>query len=139
MDALGLLESIVQLEGIPYEQLARRFRMIENNMHSVIVPYMNTNEGDSSLGFQRGEVGRLVKALEYAEHIGGIARKLQRYLVQVPKHGLDAMSAAGAVQRIGAEKFGDQFIILTNQSLYDLDCGLSWENPDFLKAELAVV
>lgn len=126
MDAPGILGSVRQLEGIPYEQMARGFRMIESNMLPVIVPY--DYEARSQLN-----------SLVFADRVGGIARKLQPYLVQVPEQGLKALMSAGAVQPVAEEKYGYQFLELVNENLYDAECGLSWDEPGFVSAEKLVL
>lgn len=126
MDASGILGSVRHLEGIPYEQMASDFRMIESNMLPVIVPYDR-------------EARSLLEALAFADRVGGIARKLQPYLVQVPEQGLKALLAAGAVQPVAQEKYGYQFLELVRDSLYDVECGLSWDNVTFISAENSVL
>lgn len=114
---------------IRFEQIAQRFQMIESNMQPVIVPYIGQSE-------RSGEsIEDLLEQLEYADQVGGIARKLQRYLVQVPEQGIRTLMAYGAVRPIQPEKFGHQFLRLENKKLYDRECGLSWEEPAFLCAE----
>ncbi|MFA5632192.1 MAG: CRISPR-associated helicase Cas3' [Porticoccaceae bacterium] len=128
LDAHQLLQQIETggKEGIPYEQLARHFRMIESNMTPIIVPY-------------NAEVAGLARQLSYAEYVGGLARKLQPYLVQVPEQGLQALRAVGAVQPVNETRFGNQFMQLMAENLYDPDCGLSWDNPGFISAEASVL
>lgn len=117
-------------EGIPYEQIARHFRMIESNMTPIIVPYHR--EGEPS------DVAPLLRQLTYAEYAGGVSRKLQPYLVQVPEQGLKALQAVGAVQPVNEVRFGYQFMELVAANLYDQECGLSWDNPGFIRAETGV-
>lgn len=136
LDAYALLKAVEdgRIDGIPYEQLANKFRMIESNMKPVIVPYLGKGERQSG-----GEITLLLKELAHAEYPGRIARKLQRYLVQIPEHGLKALLAAKAVQPVNPLKFGDQFLELCKPDLYDPVCGLSWENPEFISAEQSVL
>lgn len=135
LDAYSLLSQIDQggIDGIPYEQLANKFRMIESNMTPVIVPYDVKAEGGG-----KTEVQQLLHDLAYAEYPGRIARNLQRYLVQVPEYGLKALREAGVVQPVNQGRFGEQFLVLMNAELYDPECGLSWENPTFVSAERLV-
>ena len=118
---------------IRFEQIANKFQMIESNMQPVIVPYVGGSE------IQGGSIEQLLNDLEYADQVGGIARKLQRYLVQIPEQGIKALRAYGAVQAIQPEKFGDQFLRLENKDLYDPECGLSWENPAWINSESTVL
>lgn len=111
---------------ISFEQIANKFKMIESNMLPVIVPYDETAK-------------ELLDQLEYADQVGALARKLQRYLVQVPHQGLKALEEVGAVQAIRPEIFGNQFLRLENKELYDFDSGLDWGEPTYLSAERTVI
>ena len=68
------------------------------------------------------------------DKVGGIARRLQLYTVQVPRQALAALVGAGAVQSLRADRFGDQFRVLVNEDLYSRDVGLSWDNPVFMES-----
>ena len=140
LDHHGLLSNLgADIKGIPYEFLANKFQMIESNTIPVIVPYVDNESASGAIGFDDTPAGEAVRNLQYSEYVGGAARQLQRYLVQVPKHGLDALMAAGAVSPINEERFGHQFLLLENWSLYDRHSGLSWDDPSFLKAEESVI
>lgn len=107
----------------PFQNIARDFQMIESHMLPLIIPYESEAEG-------------LVNSLRFAEQVGGIARKLQPYLVQIPRQAFIALADARAIAPVAAERFGDQFWVLTNMDLYDKHvAGLNWENPVFHKAE----
>lgn len=136
LDAYSLLKQTQDggIDGIPYEQMARQFRMIESNMKPVIVPYASlTEEAD------RRELKILIQQLAHAEYVGLAGRNIQRYLVQVPEYGLNALRAAGAVQPVQPERFGEQFLELVSTNLYDPECGLTWEDPDFISADKSVI
>ncbi len=112
--------------SFPFQNIAKAFSMIESHLQPVIVPLDRNAKG-------------LVQSLRIAEKVGGIARQLQPYLVQVPKTGFEALRKAGAISVIASEKFGDQFWMLENMDLYTEDAGLSWENPTFIDAEKTVL
>ena len=57
-------------------------------------------------------------ALEFAEGCGELARKLQPYIVQLPRQGYDALLKVGAIQPVAAERYGEQFMQLVNPDLY---------------------
>ena len=103
---------------IPYERMAQQFTMIESNMKPVIVKYKP----------RIAEIESLLNDLQFADQVGGIARKLQRYLVQVPEQALKVLMKSGAVAPINQERFGYQFLLLESGHLYDKECGLSWED-----------
>ncbi len=106
----------------PFEDIARDFRMIENATRPILIPF-----GDHGPG--------LIAELASADNVGPIARKLQRYIVQVPHQAFAALAVAGSIQAINPQRFGDQFWRLTNIDLYHDDFGLDWSDPTFRKAE----
>lgn len=110
------------LGGLPFETLEKKFRLIDNNQRSVIIPF------DS-------DARKAIKELAFATGAGGIARKLQLYTVQVPHNGFKALEKAGAIAAIEQDKFGDQFIQLINEDLYHDALGLNWSDPTFMRAE----
>lgn len=110
----------------PFQNIAKAFNMIESHLLPVIVPLDDKASG-------------LVQSLHFAQKVGGIARQLQPYLVQIPKTGFEVLRKAGAISVIAPEKFGTQFWMLENMNLYDLDAGLSWEDPTFINAEKTVL
>lgn len=112
--------------SFPFQNIARDFRMIETHLKPVIIEFDKEAEG-------------LVSALWVAENVGGIARKLQSYLVQIPESGFKELFKVGAIEAIASERYGDQFWRLTNASLYHKDAGLSWENPTYINAEKTVM
>jgi CRISPR-associated endonuclease/helicase Cas3 len=123
-DLLGLLAAS-RIDSLPMETLATEFRMIESVQMPVIVPYDD-------------EARRLLNELQHVEKSGGIVRKLQLYLVQAPKQGFDAMYTVGAIQPV-AEKWGEQFMMLTNPEIYDDKFGLWWDNPAFMNAASTII
>ena len=120
---LGLLKAS-QLESLPFETLAAKFRMIENLQFPVIVPWNNDETARSALA-----------DLEWAESCGGLARTLQPYIVSLPRQAYEALRAAGAIQPKAPDRFGDQFMELMNLDLYREDIGLTWDNPSLIKTE----
>ena len=118
---MGLLKDS-RPDNLPMETLATKFRMIDSVQMTVIVPY---DEG----------AREALRALEFAEGCGGIARKLQPYVVQVPRKGFDALYKAGAVIPVTPKKWGDQFMVLAHEGLYDKWFGLSWDDPTFIRSE----
>jgi CRISPR-associated endonuclease/helicase Cas3 len=120
-DLLGLTRSS-QLDSLPMETLATKFRMIDSVQMPVIVPYDD-------------DAREALKELRFAHGSVGIARRLQPYLVQLPRQGFDALRKAGAIQAVAPEKWGEQFMALMHEDLYDLKFGLHWENPSFIRVE----
>ncbi|WP_137895402.1 CRISPR-associated endonuclease Cas3'' [Ramlibacter sp. 2FC] len=118
---MGLLKDSRQ-DSLPMETLATKFRMIDSMQMPVIVPYDDTAR-------------KALEELRYAEGSVGIARRLQPYLVQLPRQGFGALRSAGAVQPVAPEKWGEQFMELMHIDLYDSRLGLHWDNPSFVHSE----
>ena len=109
----------------PFQTIADKFRMIESHMQPLIIPF-------------DVEAENLISSLRYADHIGGLLRKLQPYTVQIPEKALAALYKAGRIEPINEKNFGKQFYTLIGLDLYDDVAGLSWEDTEFLKGESLV-
>jgi len=125
LDSKNILEShhnhLPKL-SFPFQNIARDYSMIDAHLKPVIILF---DEGAATL----------IESLKFAESVGGIARQLQRYLVQIPEKGFKELHKAGAIQTIAPERLGDQFWMLINKDLYNDVAGLSWENPTYIKSE----
>ena len=124
---LGLIKS-GGIDGIPFETVAAKFRMIDNVQHPLIVPFKADGEEESP-------VKDLLRKLRFVKNPNAIARTLQPYTVQVPKSVFCALRDAGAIQPEEEQRFGEQFMVLENEDLYDNKVGLLWKNPTFMEAE----
>lgn len=122
---MGLLK-LSKENSLPFETLAAKFRVIESAMRPVIVAYDRRAQD-------------ALKALEFAESCGGIARRLQPYLVQVSYSAYDVLYRAYAIQPVASERYGEQFMRLVNPDLYDERFGLHWDNPAFIDAERLII
>ncbi len=120
-DLMGQLKAS-RPDSLPLENLATQFRMIDSVQMPVIVPYDDTAR-------------ETLEQLRFAEGSGGLARKLQPYLVQLPRQGFDALYKAGAIAPVAPEKWGEQFMALVHPDLYDKKFGLHWDNPTFIRSE----
>lgn len=118
---MGLLSG-ARFDSLPLETLATQFRMIDSVQMPVIVPF-------------DGTARKTLRDLEHAEGCGKLARDLQPYLVQLPQRGFDALYKAGAIAAVAPKKWGEQFLVLVNEELYDERFGLSWDNPSFIRSE----
>lgn len=119
---MGLLKNSVP-EGLPMETLAAQFRMIDSGQMQVIVPYDK-------------EAKKALDELKHAQGCKSLARELQPYLVQLPRQAFDVLYKVRAIAPVAPEKWGDQFMRLDNESLYDPWLGLSWDDPTFVRAQL---
>ena len=124
-DLMGLLKNS-RHDSLPMETLATKFRMIDSVQMPVIVPFDD-------------DAREALQALEFAQGCGGLARKLQPYVVQLPRQGFDALHKAGAAIPVAPEKWGTQFMALANKDLYDKKFGLHWDNPTFLEISSLVI
>jgi CRISPR-associated endonuclease/helicase Cas3 len=114
--------------NFPFETIAEAMRFIDDTMVPVIVPVEDA-----------GMVEPLVEELRWAKGVGGIARKLGRYTVGVPRRVRNAMLAARIAECIRGDEFGDQFVVLLNRDLYRPDTGLFWDDLAFRMAESLIV
>lgn len=112
----------------PFETVARQFRLIETDMVPIIVPYVGCLDKTDA-------VRRLISDLQWIERPSGIARALQPYLVSVPRRIRAFLVATQAARIVREEDFAEQFVELVNFDLYRSDVGLTWEDPDFRRAE----
>ena len=107
----------------PFARIAQAFRMIDDVMDPVIVPW------DDTARFA-------IEALRHADFPpAGVQRKLQQYVVPVPSKARAKMLASGAAQAIRPEEYGDRFVVLENRSLYDEAFGLRLDDPTWRSAE----
>lgn len=124
LDAENLLGQIEKgrIDGLPFEKLASKFRMID----SVQLPVIIAREDEAQAALDD---------LQFADGCAGIARRLQPYLVQVPRKAYEALLKVDAIQPVMAERYGEQFMVLVNPDLYHDQFGLHWDNPAFISTE----
>lgn len=91
---------------IPFRCVAERFKLIDDQMQPVIIPYDQ-------------HAKNLIAAARVATSLSGFARNLQRYTVQIYPQEWKALLAAGALEVIR-----DYFPVLTWTQLYDERFGL---------------
>ncbi|WP_246285382.1 CRISPR-associated endonuclease Cas3'' [Nguyenibacter vanlangensis] len=114
-----------QGRDFPFAQIDQAFRMIDTVMEEVIIPWDETAR-------------RVLHALEHAPVLpGGTMRRLQQYSVPVPAQTRRVLLAAGAVQPIRAQDYGDRFVCLDPGALdlYDDRLGLKLDDPTFRHSE----
>lgn len=101
----------------PFASIAAAFHIIEDAMDPVIVPWRGGSDPD--------EVPKLLAALRLAARPPGVVlRRLQQFTVSVPMRARLAMIASGAVQPVSPD-YGDRFVALVADSLYNDQTGLS--------------
>lgn len=129
LDKAGVLEACADRKGdlnFPFATIAAAMRFIDDAMVPVIVAKEEA---------VAGEVEALVRDLRFAKGVGGIARKLGRYTVGVPRQVRAKMIANRVAEVIREAVFGDQFVVLVNLDLYTPEVGLDWEDVTFRRAE----
>ena len=120
-DLLGRLAAS-RINSLPMEALATEFRMIDSVQMPVIVPYDDTAH-------------EALKALEFVDGSVGLARRLQPYLVQLPRKGFDALYKAGAIAPVNPGKWGEQFMQLVHGGLYDPHFGVNCDEPALIQSD----
>ncbi|MCB9960144.1 MAG: CRISPR-associated helicase Cas3' [Rhodospirillaceae bacterium] len=121
----GVLRAIHTGKGghsYPFADIGAAFRLIEDTQAPIIIP--------ASKHLPRNAPADLLRALEVAERPGGLARRLQPYLVQVPRKTRTDLCNAGAAVAVQPDRFGDQFVKLVDATRYDPALGLDWAEPE---------
>lgn len=106
----------------PFATVAEHFRMIEDTMVRIIIPYDE-------------DAHAALRGLEHGRFVGKWARKLQPYAAQVPRQLRAALLGLGAVQFVRDQDYPGQFAMLANLDLYKPDLGLTWDDPTAIAAE----
>lgn len=106
----------------PFEDVEIAFQIIQDNQQTVLIPFDHNARN-------------LIDQLRYADRAGGIARRLQRYVVPVPRTIFTRLAAARAIAPVRDDRTGRQFYELVNADLYHEDEGLTWDDPVFRDAE----
>lgn len=97
--------------GLPFEWIAKEFKLIDQNTFTV---YISVGEGKE-----------LISRLREGERSRELYRKAGMYSVSIYENHFNAIINAGA-----AEPFGDDAAILTDLSLYSDEKGLATDVPD---------
>ncbi len=111
--------------SIPFADIAKQFRMIESDMEPVIVPFDNRARD-------------ALAELERAEHIRPVARRLQPYMVNVPRSAFTELRQVGRIEPVAEHRLGDQFMRLSDEgyeNLYDDDIGFDWSDASYRKED----
>ncbi len=105
----------------PFADIAADFKLIKDASVPLII-----RTGEYGLD----ETAR--KVLKYGKYPGAIARKMQPFSISVPPHVRNQLVRLGAAETIRSDEFGDQFIVLSNDKLYNQAAGFSAEEPEDL-------
>jgi CRISPR-associated endonuclease/helicase Cas3 len=115
-----------------FADIAQAFNFIKDTMVPVIIP--------ATAHAVAGAPAEVINALKHADKkfAGGIAKSLQRHIVQIPRSARRNMIDKGAVV-IREKDFGDQFVLLDNLHLYKDTFGLKWDDPTYRDIEGDIV
>lgn len=119
LDKKKILERLseeVHSLNFPFKEIADEFRIIDDVMESIIIPY---NE----------EGKKIIRQLRYSPLRRNLTRKSQRFAVQVYPQVLSKLEG------ISVEHIQDRYLVLTNTDLYRDDIGLTYDDPTFRKME----
>lgn len=129
----GIMKALDETKSglnFPFADVAQAFRMIDETMVPVIIP--------AKAHAIAGAPQELLDRIPHVTSTGGIARALQRHVVQVPRRAREALIKEAAAHAIARDKLGEQFVVLDNLDLYSDACGLDWDHPTFRRVEALI-
>ena len=103
--------------NFPFRKVGEAFRFIESIYRPVIIPW--DEEGEA-----------IVEGLRHAENVGRLARRAQRYTVQIPPWEFAALEKDVALTCLR-----ERFYVLTRPGRYDDEEGLSSDTAGVFRAE----
>jgi CRISPR-associated endonuclease/helicase Cas3 len=124
---LGTIKDRASRLDFPFKSIAAAFRMIDEAMASVVVPWRATSD-DTQVGTLLGRIAAMERPLQ------ADLRALQQYVVPIPRAARDAWLALGALRPVHA-RLGDALLTFDDDSLYDPQTGLRLDNPTYRSAE----
>lgn len=114
---------------LPFAEVAKLYRIIETTMEPVIVPWDER---------ARGALAAIGDPALPADDIRMIARRLQPYIVNIPKEPFGRLKQARRIVPVNAHRFEEQFMRLTDEArdnIYSEDFGFDWSDPTMLAVE----
>lgn len=112
--------------NVPFDSVAKIFKLIDETMRPVIVNW-------------QGKITQELDHLRYQPHPKNeTLRTLQRYVVPVPQARWLALRASGAIQPVSAA-YGERFMLLEHETLYDEVCGLNIDDLTSRAAEQNII
>ncbi len=119
LDKKKILERLSEeVHGLnfPFKEIADEFRIIDDAMESIIIPYDE-------------EAKKIIRQTRYSPIRRNLMRKSQRFAVQIHPQALTKLEG------ISVERIQDRYLVLTNTDLYRDDVGLTYDDPAFRKIE----
>jgi len=124
LDAKEILDDIRETAtrgDFPFKAIDEKFRIIDNIMHPVIIPWCDEGK-------------RLIETIRCYGASASLARRAQRFTVQLYTNDFAPLVQSGSV-----EILDENYPVLVNTDLYRKDTGLSADDPTFLDPERIVV
>lgn len=111
-EQVGILSALKRSGfDVPFDSVAKAFKLIDETMRPVIVNW-------------QGKINKEIENLKYAPRPSYTTlRTLQRYTVPVSQVHWLALRACGGIQS-ASETYGERFMLLADEALYDEVCGL---------------
>jgi len=109
--------------SFPFADIAAAFRLIKENMVPVIIPYT----ASQIAGVPKEDCDRLL----HLPTAGGVARTVQRHIVQIPRKARQELINAGSAHPLKPDTYGEQFVLLDNKDLYTNESGFNWDDPTY--------
>ena len=132
LDAKGImamLNASAARAELPFADVAEAYRLIENFMEPVIIPWD---------AIARDALDALADPALPAEDIRGVARRLQPYIVNIPKTAFGELQRLNLIKAVNPHRFEDQFMRLSPDApkdIYTDAFGIDWSDPTFRRAE----
>ncbi len=114
--------------GYPFEKIARAFRMIDDAMDAVIVPWRGEDGTDTSATDLLRRIAAMPRPL--ADDL----RRLQQYTVPVPPRARAYWLGIGVLRAVHPA-LGDALLVFNDDSLYDAQTGVRLDDPAHRSAE----
>lgn len=117
-DVIARLAEGVSSCDFPFRTVGEMFRIIEDGTQTIVIPF-----NEKACGF--------IREMKVSDS-RGIARKLQRFCVQVYPNIIAKLGHAAV------EPMHERYYVLINDDLYKSDIGLDWEDPYFRSIESTI-
>lgn len=100
-DIIAKIEKEGRKLAFPFAEIGREFRMIDQQMEPVIVPYKNDEEQDKGVEEDKTAFSVLLERIRYAPQLSReLLRQLQPYTVQLHNYEYSAFQRAGELREI---------------------------------------
>ena len=115
--------------AFPFADVAAVYRLIDTVMEPVIIPFDDA---------ARAALAELADPALPADKIRSIARRLQPYIVNMPKEPFARLEKAGRIVAVNRHRFDEQFMRLGDEAfenIYSDAFGVDWGDATFRAAE----